>query len=250
MDKLSVPGSKRSYLLVLLLICSLSPLNPSLAAETLITRDPHRTDAGFFDIHICNWPGQPPFYLSLFGTEQFDDITAIEIFTPDGDPVGQLDLGKFTISKDNNKPERRVFITHLPIPESRQDGWHQAEIHFNDGSRQSAQDFIIHQTIGRADNHSPGNGAEDIPLPKKLSWDSIAGALYYKVFIRDLWDGGKLIHTSGLLTDSSLTLPQGLIKAGGYYAWRVHARDINEHVQLGDFNAGSLSPWVEFSVAE
>ena len=43
-------------------------------------------------------------------------------------------------------------------------------------------------------------------------------------------------------------LPAGLLEKGGYYSWIVHARDLNEHFMLGDFNHGSLSATVNFSI--
>jgi hypothetical protein len=43
-------------------------------------------------------------------------------------------------------------------------------------------------------------------------------------------------------------LPPGLIEDGGYYSWLIHARDINEDIKLGDFNSGSMSTPVSFSV--
>lgn len=222
----------------------------SYAAEKLITKDPHRVESGFFDIHICNWPDRPPFFLTLFGTEQYKNITSIEIFAPDSSKVGELDLNRFTITKKKNKAERHVFLTQLEIPEKNIDGWYSAKINFKNKPSQSAHDFIIHQTISRATSHSPAHNAEDIKLPKKLSWDVIAGATLYKVFIKDMWSDGKVIHTSKLINTNSYEIPSGIVQAGGYYSWRVHARDLNEHIQLGDFNAGSLSRWVEFSVAE
>jgi len=47
-----------------------------------------------------------------------------------------------------------------------------------------------------------------------------------------------------------MTLPKDLIESGGLYSWRIHARDINEDIKLGDFNHGSLSPKLTFSVSE
>ncbi|MDH5546072.1 MAG: hypothetical protein OEZ43_10790 [Gammaproteobacteria bacterium] len=65
-----------------------------------------------------------------------------------------------------------------------------------------------------------------------------------------MWDGEKVIYTSQLLAQPSLTLPPGLLTPGGYYNWRIHARDRNEDVYYGDFNHGSLSEPFEFTVAE
>ena len=70
------------------------------------------------------------------------------------------------------------------------------------------------------------------------------------MFIRDQWNDDKLIYTSKLLTKAELQLPPGLIEDGGYYSWLVHARDINEDITLGDFNSGSLSAPVTFSVGQ
>ena len=66
--------------------------------------------------------------------------------------------------------------------------------------------------------------------------------------MRDLWDESKLIFSSKLLDKPSVQLPAGLLEAGGYYSWIVHARDLNEHFMLGDFNHGSLSATVHFSI--
>ena len=51
--------------------------------------DPHYTPAGFFDIHICNWPENPRFLMALFSTARFDEIAKVAIFTPDGAHVGR-----------------------------------------------------------------------------------------------------------------------------------------------------------------
>jgi hypothetical protein len=53
-----------------------------------------------------------------------------------------------------------------------------------------------------------------------------------------------------MLPKPELKLKPGLLKPGGYYSWRVHARDSNGNVLLGDFNHGSLSTPITFSLAE
>ena len=235
-----------------LTIALLLPISPAtlLAAEKLITKDPHRAKSGFFDIHICNWPDRPPFYLALFGTEQYEDISSIEISSPDNQPIGSLDLQRFTVTKKDDKTERHVFLSQLSIAENNSDGWYTATINFHNRPSQTAQDFIIHQTLSRATGFQPEADSEDIVSPRTLTWKAIDGATYYKVFIKDMWNGDVIIHSSNLLESNSFDVPEGLLQSGGYYAWRVHARDLNEHIQLGDFNIGSLSHWVEFSVAD
>jgi hypothetical protein len=53
---------------------------------------------------------------------------------------------------------------------------------------------------------------------------------------------------SSLLPEAELTLPENLIEQGGRYTWTIHARDTNEDFRLGDFNHGSMSKPVSFSV--
>ena len=44
--------------------------------------------------------------------------------------------------------------------------------------------------------------------------------------------------------------PEGALEPGGSYLWSVHARDVNEHILLGDFHNGSISEKFHFSVAD
>lgn len=118
-----------------------------------------------------------------------------------------------------------------------------------DGRRYAAGDFVAIHKMGRTQHIEPADGAENVPLPNQLSWDPIPGAKFYQVFIRDVWED-KLVYESSMLTAPKLVLPKGIIKAGGSYAWRLHARDVNENVLLGDFNHGSLSDPASFSVTD
>jgi len=188
--------------------------------------------------------------MALYSTPQYDNVKSVEIISPSDVVVGQLNLNNFRIIKKDNKVIKRVFITKIPVPEKEEDGWFKARVKLKDGRSDAASDFVIHQSLPRADKLQPAHNSEDISLPEQLSWKKIDGAAYYQVYIRDIWDGEKLIYTSKLLDKASMKLPKGLLKAGGYYAWRVHARDVNEHIQLGDFNIGSLSKWNNFSIAD
>jgi hypothetical protein len=109
---------------------------------------------------------------------------------------------------------------------------------------------VILHTLPQAGGQVPANNEEVARIPAKLSWDPVPGANFYQVFIRDLWDDSKLIHTSKLLTRPELELPPGLLQHGGYYSWIIHARDTNSHILLGDFNHGSLNKPVSFSVQQ
>lgn len=216
------------------------------------SKDQHYTDAGFFDIHVCNWPDRPPFYLALLSTERFSEVDSVRIEDVDGEHVGDIGFDVVRKIRRRNKPEKRVFISHFPVPDGVRDGWFEAEIVLQNGERYKAKDYVTHQLLGRAQGHAPGGGVELEDVPTRLSWDAIDGAGYYQVFIRDKWQADKLIHSSKLIKTNyygvSEGLPEGLLQAGGYYAWKVHARDVNEDIKLGDFNLGSQSEWVEFMI--
>ncbi|MDH5216985.1 MAG: hypothetical protein OEX19_04775 [Gammaproteobacteria bacterium] len=233
---------KNLFLFLILFLTSLSSLATS-------KKDPHYNDAGFFDIHICNWPDRPPFFLTLFSTYKYDEVEKITLSNPQGKPIANLNLEKFRVTQ-TKKGEKRAFLNHIEIPQGSTDGWYEVETKFKNGNIFKAKDYVILDTLPKASGRMPSNDAEQISASKELSWKAVPGANFYQVFIRDFWNDEKIIYTSPLLDKPELTPPKGLLKAGGWYGWRVHARDTNEHVLLGDFNHGSLSSEFKFTVAE
>lgn len=211
--------------------------------------DPHYLEVGFFDIHVCNWPDRPLFFLTLFSTVHFDRVKKIEIFFPSGRLLGEIGLKRYRLVQNKGKPDKKVFITHHDLPETKEEGWYESRIHMENGEFFVAYDYVIIEAMQAAQNLEPSNGSEDIEIPKILKWDPVPGASYYQVYIKDVWEG-KTILSSKLLAKPFMEMPPKLLKARGRYTWRVHARDVNEHVLLGDFNHGSLTPVVEFSTQD
>jgi hypothetical protein len=212
--------------------------------------DPHYSEAGFFDIHVCNWPGRPLFFMPLFSTARYREVQRIEVLTPGGTPLGELDPGRYRTIRQGKKPDKRVFIQQLDVPPTARDGWYFARVTLNNGEVYNAQDFVIIHKLPQATGQSPANEIELAEIPAQLSWQPVPGANYYQVFIRDLWNDGKLLYTSELLDKPVLVLPPGLLEKGGYYSWIIHARDTNAHILLGDFNHGSMNTPVTFTVAD
>lgn len=212
--------------------------------------DTHYTASGFFDIHVCNWPDRAPFYMALYSTFQFRDVESVELMNSKDEKFASLDLSKFKIIPAGKKPEKRVFINQIPLPEDSADGWFSAKITLADGTVHIAKDFVEHGLLPIASSLQPAHRQQLADIPKSLSWPAIAGAAYYQVFIRDKWDENKLIFSSKLLDKPEAALPDDLLEYGGFYSWRVHARDVNEDIKLGDFNQGSLSAWQEFTIAD
>lgn len=210
--------------------------------------DPHYTEPGFFDIHVCNWPDREPFYMVLFSTEQYEAIETVQVTGANGRAIGELDPGKYRVS--DTEPGARILTSHIPIPKEYEDGWFDARIIMKDGSSHRAADLVIHKLMPYVRGHVPEDGAEDIPLPGVLKWEDVFGAYWYRVFIRDLWNDNKLIYSSRLLPYPEFDIPDDLLQPGGYYAWKVQARDEKGDLKLGDFNMGSQSDWVTFSVRE
>lgn len=219
-----------------------------LASTVLAGNDPHYNDAGFFDIHVCNWPDRPLFLMPLFSTERFSEISRIEVLDPNNNFVMDLDLQQFRTIDRKRKPEKRVFIQQMDLPENAVDGWYSANITLKDGNQYVARDYVIHSLLPQVGGQVPGDEVELESVPGELAWEAVSGASYFQVFIRDLWNEGKLIYSSELLKEPRLTIPDGLLESGGYYSWIIHARDINEHILLGDFNHGSLNRPATFSI--
>ena len=210
--------------------------------------DPHYTPAGFFDVHVCNWPENPRFLMTLFSTQNFGEVAKVSVFAPDGKFIGDLDLNRFRAFKTQSGQAKRAFIAHFDLPGKVIDGWYRAEVGLKDGSRFEARDYVVHQFMAQPTGTQPVPGASDVPASIELRWDPIPGAKYYEVFLRDDWAAGTEVTASGLLTAPRFVPPQGLLQPGGEYVWRIHARDSNGNVLLGDFNHGSLSPEMRFTV--
>ena len=212
------------------------------------TSDPHYTDGGFFDVHVCNWPDRPLFFLTLWSTTRYKSLVKVEIFDPKGRKLGELDLNKYRLLKQKNKPDKRVFIKQFEIPKDFGDGIYTAKATFMDKKVYVAKDYVILESMQRATNPYPANNEKNVSVTAIFKWDPVPGAQYYQVFLKDTWKG-ETIYTSDFLSEPKLKLPKGLLQPDGLYEWRIHARDTNGHTLLGDFNHGSLSENIGFSTA-
>ena len=210
--------------------------------------DPHYNAAGFFDIHVCNWPEKPPFLMALFSTTRFDEVAKVSVFTPNNKLIGELNPNQFRAFKTPSGQAKRAFITHFNLPKKAVDGWYSATVTLKNGSHYEAKDYVIHHLMAFPTGIQPAPDARDIPVTAELKWDPIPGAKYYQVFIRDAWITGTDVTASELLTEPRYLPPTGILQSGGDYVWRIHARDSNGNILLGDFNHGSLSRDMRFSV--
>jgi hypothetical protein len=235
----------------ILLTVVLMASGTSAASEPAVEKpgDPHYSAAGFFDIHVCNWPGRPLFFMSLFSTTRFSEVKQIDVFTPSGDLLVELDLNHYHTIRGEKKPDKRVFIKQVDVAPAATDGWYSARITLTDNEVFTARDYVIIYKLPQAGGQSPADEAELTEIPARLSWDPVPGANYYQVFIRDLWNDDKLVYTSKLLNRPEVGLPPGVLERGGYYSWVIHARDTDSHILLGDFNHGSMNKPASFSVA-
>jgi hypothetical protein len=201
-------------------------------------------------MHVCHWPDRPVFFMMVFSTTRYEEIERVSVFYPSGQPLADLDLERYRVISKPGKPEKRVFITQLPLPAGAPDGWYRADIALKNGKVCQARDRVAISVLPLATGLAPANGNAEITLPTELRWQPVPGATHYQVYIKDMWNGGQEIFSSKVLSTPRLDLPPYLLKPGGYYRWRVNARDVHEHPELGDFNHGSLSEEVELVVAE
>ncbi|MCF8178084.1 MAG: fibronectin type III domain-containing protein [Sulfuritalea sp.] len=213
-------------------------------------KDPHYTEAGFFDIHVCNWPDQPLFLMALFSTKHFNDIARIELLTPNGSTMGLFDPKRYRVVDEPGKEEKRVLIAHFGIPNENPEGWYSARITMKDGRKFEARDHVLRKLLPFASNPQPPAGAENIPMPTELRWDPVPGAAFYQVYLRDEWESERYLLKTKIIKDNFFKLPPGLLKPGGSYTWRIHARNIDGDPEWGDFNHGSLAKEISFTIAD
>jgi hypothetical protein len=242
----STPGLFSTVLYFILILAALS-----LHADDapVLDRDPHYTAVGFFDIHICNWPERQHFFKILFSTEKFNEVTEMEVFDPSGSSLATLDKSRFIQLQRKGKPEKRVYMVDLDMSDSARTGWYTIKVKTTDGKEYLARDYVLLTRINRVSDMVPSSEDSAFPLPVTLTWSKVPGAGYYRAFIRDEWTG-ELVFRTKLISENSIKIPEGKLLPGGYYSWAVHARDINEHILLGDFHMGSMSKKAFFNVAE
>jgi len=188
--------------------------------------------------------------MALFSTPRYAEIRSVEILTPRGALLTELDLKRFRTLKRDSKPDKRVFIQELDLPADAANGWYRARTRLANGDEFITQDFVIVYEMPHAGGQAPAHGAELAEIPAMLTWDPVPGAGFYRVFIRDLWDENHLIYASKLLAQPRLELPPGLLRKGGMYSWMIHARDTDSHILLGDFNHGSRNTPASFQIDE
>jgi len=234
-------------LLVFLVSSGVSSAKQDMAP--VFEKDPHRNQLGFFDVHICNWEDRPIFFKSLFSTTKFNDIEVMTLYTPDGKKVTDLDMTKYMQIRKKGKPEKRVYLTDSDIPSGSRAGWYQLRVKTRDGKVYTAKDYVVMNRLSRVQVLLPKDGDEDIEIPAELKWKPVPGATHYQVFMRDGFENTRIL-SSKLLREPRIKLKPGLLEPGGYYIWKVHARDVNENIILGDFNSGSVNKWMEFSVID
>lgn len=219
-------------------------LLPQVLADT---KDPHYTEVGFFDIHVCNWPDRPPFIMALFSTVFFETLAKVSVYAPSGDLLGELDPTRFRSFKNKEGKAKRAFITNFDLPSKTTDGWYRAVITLKDGRSFEAKDYVIHTLMPYPTGMRPAANEAEVALPGELRWDRVPGATYYQIYVYDKLDD-KLIFTSPVITETVFKLPPGLLQSGMSYGWKVNARDVHEHILLGDFNHGTTGAESLFTV--
>lgn len=244
-------NNKSYYISRLVIVCFIAILFSISASnsQSATSNDLHYSSAGFFDIHVCNWPDRPLFFMALFSTYNFNDISNILVFSPDNKIISELNLKQYRLFKDKNNKEKRVFINRFKIPAKAKNGWYYTKVNLKDGSTITAKDYVIIDKLNIAKISSPDIKKTLTTIPKSFILKKTKGVKYYHAFIRDSWDS-KLIYKTKLINKPEIHIPDNLLEKGGVYTIQIHSRDTNGHQLIGDFNHGSLTNKIEFSIAE
>ncbi len=223
----------------------------TLIAEVsrVVDKDPHYNQIGFFDIHLCNWPERPNFFKVLFSSEKYKQIDSMNIYTPDEKLLISLDKQNFKTMKRKNKPDKRLYMVDIDVPDIASTGWYRIDVKTNTGKVHSAEDYVVMTRLDKVTEMQPSGEDKEFSIPINLQWTPVPGAQFYQVFVRDAWTG-KMVYQSKLINTNKIKIPDEKLVPGGYYSWAVHARDTNEHILLGDFHMGSISNKIFFNVSE
>lgn len=242
-------GSTRRRLAPRLLLAVVVTTHVVALARAGTDSDPHYTPAGYFDLFVCHWPDRPPFLIGLFSTTRQNDIAKVEITRPDGRVLGEIALTQHKIASDADGKEKRIFKTRFPPVADAGDGWYQAAITLTSGQRFIARDYVAIRTMPIVTGLTPRGDNKPLAAAQTLRWRPIAGDVLYRVSIYDMWQDKAEIYASDLLRAPRLTLPAGVLKPGGAYVWRVHARQATTDAKWGDYNHGSKSAEAMLAIA-
>lgn len=239
----------RAITLMLALLSAAACSNLQSGPLASSSADPHVTPVGFFDLHVCHWPNRPVFYKAVFSSIHFDRLRDIRVYTPDGTLLTQFNLEHYRTVTRPREPEKRVYLVDTPVPDGAADGWYTAVARTVDGRAFHFRDWLEIRTLPQAvDGMTPSQGSVLESIPTELSWSPVPGAKHYLVYIHDRWEVDRQIYKSPLLTEPRATLPPGILHAGGSYTWRINARDQEPGPVYGDFNHGSMTPFVWFTI--
>ena len=88
------------------------------------------------------------------------------------------------------------------------------------------RDFTYDETLPQVDSATmiPGNEAYVGTTTPTLSFDPVAGAVYYQVIIQD-YDRTAIWYTSPITTATSYTVPSGLLQPNTAYIWQARVWD-------------------------
>ncbi len=216
------------------------------------SKDLHKDALGFFDIHYCNWPDRKPFLMLVYATHNYKNIDSIKVFTPEDTELVVIKKNTYRYLpsrtvKGKKIPDKKVFITQIPVTDNFTNGAYTAITTTVNGQKHQYNDEVnMDYIVASARMNVPIDKATDISLTPTLKWEPVANAKHYQIFVKDNWTG-KNVYTSKTLNQTQFTLPKEILKTDGWYAWKVHAKDMDETIKYGDFNAGSLSETLTFT---
>lgn len=163
-----------------------------------------------------------------------------------------MDQNKFryippTEVKNEKIKDKKVFINQIPLPKNTIKGEFTATVITNNKQVHHYADLMfLDKKVSSAKIDFPANNASKISTTPTLKWIAPENGQYYQIFIKDNWTG-ESIYSTKTLYQTEFKVPDNLLKNDDWYAWKVHAKDMDETILYGDFNAGSLSEYHNFT---
>jgi len=170
-----------------------------------------------------------------------DDIDTITVTGPKGDlPIGKSD---FTYI-----PQLRDFFIRLPGSPEIGTYTFQVTSGTMSGSATDAQSVVRTIPLPDISTFSPAIGATLLPNTPTFSWGAVKAEapIYYRFEIYKQ-HGSRVYSTRYVKSMFSHTMPDGVLKPGQVYRWRVRVADGDEWVKVQN---RSYSDWHSFAMAK
>ena len=201
---------------------------PSIAAD----------DSGVAVLHTINpGTGASSYWLTFsFDVKDLDgvpeNISSVIVTYPDGTTTHELYYDSETSATEAKYWSEEIYADSATI----QEGTYTITVMDADGNSNFVEDILDVDVLPLPTNITPGQDSIVTGIDPIIDWDDVTGATKYKVRI---YNTGSTIHLTDYLTESTYTVPGGILDVDAAYYFRVYAYK-EDAVEAPDIDNWSL----------